>query len=606
MILICGGKGVKELDLPYKEVMGYMVETEKSLMCLKLKTVGASERCIGILIDESIESDIEIEEEVRKKVKIYGSSRELLEYLERGGVGKEERELEDKEKEGIEYIEEECEYEFTDYGGFEYIGEETELEFVDYEYEDEEKEKSSQEELEKEIKRRERVEEDLKRVSKEKERLEREKEEEVKKLREGYKKEIIYTKAKAEKEIKELKARIEEERGIREEAVSEVRSELEKELEEKEKELELEKEKGKESIKKIKDLATRELKKKEKELKEEQASQKKKLEDLERALGVRIKVLEEELLKKEEEVGVLKEIRDALEEQVKEESVKEKREQGRERSELELLRKELELKESELRLKETELRIKEKEIKKEKKEIEKEGKESKEVEKEIISYVKDPKKPLKERKEKEGESIGEVKVLASGGGESTYLMLSEVKELLKERSGLLVIDYTNDTYLKTMLKIKGVQKVSIRLKEEGVGVEEVSELIGGNRVIPSNQFNDISLMSIEWKEMLKKVREEVGEDYEILVLLGDINTFVNRYVCNELSKKEGGLSIFVKSNPLVLKSLWGAIKYLPKETKARIVALDYVKGVDKILTELGKTNEVERVEGKINWLKVLR
>lgn len=200
-----------------------------------------------------------------------------------------------------------------------------------------------------------------------------------------------------------------------------------------------------------------------------------------------------------------------------------------------------------------------------------------------------------------GRLSSKIHIISCGSGDSMYSMLTKVKGLIDGGFDGLVVDFSNDSYLRAKYKITNNQLSSILLGDEGFTVPKLSKEVNRCTFIPTTLYNDISLLMVDWVEVIKRLDMYAGGK-DIVLLFGNINNFTVRHTVSKLSTI-GSLNVFVKCNPIILSSLWGDLKFIPAE-RVRVVALDYIDMVSTFITELGKTHSVLAFESDIEWSKL--
>ncbi len=219
------------------------------------------------------------------------------------------------------------------------------------------------------------------------------------------------------------------------------------------------------------------------------------------------------------------------------------------------------------------------------------------------TYAKNPKASSRECFNDEGKQVlsklkSNVHILSCGGGDSLYRMLSQLTNVINGRGNAVIVDFTNDSYLKAKHKITNGQMSSILIGDEKYSVSQLVSRINKVDLIPSSLFNDISLLMLDWVEVLKKL-DYYANGRDIILVFNNINNFTVRHTVSKLATV-GQLNVFVKCNPLVLSSMWGDLKFIPSE-RVKIVSMDFIPMVKNVLEEFGKTHSVEAFDKDIEW-----
>ena len=207
----------------------------------------------------------------------------------------------------------------------------------------------------------------------------------------------------------------------------------------------------------------------------------------------------------------------------------------------------------------------------------------------------------KDDMQKIGRLSSKIHIISCGSGDSMYSMLNKVKGLIDEGFEGVVVDFSNDSYLRAKYKVTNNQLSSILLDDESFTVPKLSKDVNRCKFIPTTLYNDISLLMLDWVEIVRKLDSYAGGK-DIILLFGNMNNFAVRHTISKLATI-GSLNVFVKCNPIILSSLWGDLKFIPSE-RVRVVALDYIPMVSNFIAELGKTHSVLAFESDVEWSKL--
>lgn len=206
--------------------------------------------------------------------------------------------------------------------------------------------------------------------------------------------------------------------------------------------------------------------------------------------------------------------------------------------------------------------------------------------------------------QEELQRIGKIKspiyIFASGAGDSLHSMLKNVKELIDNKSNVLVVDFSNDYYLTARYRIQS-RDSSMMLKDPNVEVESVIKDVNGLKIVPTTFYNDIGLLGVDWATVMSKLLA-YANGKPIILLFNNINSFSVRYTVSKLATI-GKLHIFAKSSPPVLSTLLGDIAFIP-EGRFKVIAMDYIDIVQPVLEQISKKNEVVAFKDRINWGKI--
>lgn len=214
---------------------------------------------------------------------------------------------------------------------------------------------------------------------------------------------------------------------------------------------------------------------------------------------------------------------------------------------------------------------------------------------------------------KEGFSENELKVMgklnstytvcACGSGDSCHSMLKQVRHYMDKHSEAIVVDFTNDSYLASMFNIAVKGTHTMALFKEDVNPITLLKEAGPckAKIIPSTNFNDIALISVDWSKILRKI-DDMACGKHVILLFGNINNFNVRYTVSKLGSLLP-LYVFVKSSPIILKVLYSDMQFIPKE-RMNLIALEYIESVQSILQAFSNMVNVTAVSNEVNWAKL--
>lgn len=221
------------------------------------------------------------------------------------------------------------------------------------------------------------------------------------------------------------------------------------------------------------------------------------------------------------------------------------------------------------------------------------------------SYAQNHKASLREGYSQEdikrmGKISSSIHIYASGGGESLHTFMKSVNDLIENRANVLIVDFSNDQYLISKHRIK-TRDTSILLRDDFIAVKDLVKSVNGVPIIPTGFFNDIALLTFDWIDVIKRLNQ-IAQGRPILFIFNSINSFAVRYTVSKLGTL-GEASIFAKSNPLVLTSLFADIAFIP-ENRFKVVALDYIDIVNPILKHMSNTKKVVAFKEGVEWEKI--
>ena len=194
-------------------------------------------------------------------------------------------------------------------------------------------------------------------------------------------------------------------------------------------------------------------------------------------------------------------------------------------------------------------------------------------------------------------------VCACGSGDSCHGMLKQVRHYMDKHSESIVVDFTNDSYLASMFNIAVKGSHTMALFKDDVNPITLLKEVGPckAKIIPSTNYNDIALISVDWSKILRKI-DEMACGKHVILLFGNINNFNVRYTVSKLASLLP-LYIFVKSSPIILKVLYSDMQFIPKE-RMNLIALEYIESVQSILQAFSNMVNVTAVTNEVNWSKL--
>lgn len=203
----------------------------------------------------------------------------------------------------------------------------------------------------------------------------------------------------------------------------------------------------------------------------------------------------------------------------------------------------------------------------------------------------------REEAEKIGKVTSPVHIFASGAGDSLHTMLKNVTQLMEKNPKALYVDFSNDYFMTARYRIK-TKDSSLLLANKDVSVESLVKNLNGVQFIPTTFYNDIALLGVDWVTVLQKLFA-YAKGRPIIFLFNSISSFSVRYTVSKLATI-GKLSVFVKSNPVILATLFGDIKFIPAE-RAKVVAMNYIEVVAPVLNEIAQKYHVKAFNETVNW-----
>lgn len=221
------------------------------------------------------------------------------------------------------------------------------------------------------------------------------------------------------------------------------------------------------------------------------------------------------------------------------------------------------------------------------------------------SYMNNPRASLREGfSQQDLQSLGKMKskmyIFAMGAGDSYYTFMKSFYAFLESNPSALVIDFTNDPFLSSKLRLQ-TKDTSMQLANPEVPLESLVKQYKNVSLIPSAFYNDISLLNFDWINIIKRI-QGYADGRPIIFLFNSISSFSVRYTVSKLATV-GELSVFVKCNPVIINSLNVDLIFIP-EQRLKIVAMDYIDLVGSMLQKMGNKYKVQ-AHKTINWSKVI-
>jgi hypothetical protein len=199
-----------------------------------------------------------------------------------------------------------------------------------------------------------------------------------------------------------------------------------------------------------------------------------------------------------------------------------------------------------------------------------------------------------------GKKTSSLYIFASGAGDSLHGMLKNVKALIDKNPNALIVDLSNDYFLNVRYRIQ-TKDSSMMLNDKDIELGSIVKEINGTKIIPTTFYNDIALLSMDWATIIKKLMV-YASGKPIILLFNNVNSFSVRYTVSKLATI-GQLFVFAKSNPVVLSTLLGDLKFIPNQ-RVKVVATDYIDVVQAVLEQVAKTYAVTTFKEGVVWSKL--
>lgn len=194
-------------------------------------------------------------------------------------------------------------------------------------------------------------------------------------------------------------------------------------------------------------------------------------------------------------------------------------------------------------------------------------------------------------------------VLCSGSGKSLTEYIKQVRDFIKTKKNVVILDFTGEVLLPVSLGLKS-QEHSFMLRDDQIPVEKVLKQVGDILCSFSRPFNDIALLGVDWVTLLQRVTAVTGGK-PIILLFGCISSFAVRTAVGQLAPAtvSGSASCFVHSNALLITSILSQLTFLPKSSY-QLVGLNYVPDFVEVYKVVGKTNKVITFSDLVDFTKL--
>ncbi len=194
-----------------------------------------------------------------------------------------------------------------------------------------------------------------------------------------------------------------------------------------------------------------------------------------------------------------------------------------------------------------------------------------------------------------------VSVLTCATGDSRYSMLKEVLNLLESSKGIVLVDFSNDSYMYGMCHAKGKTENSMNLLYDEINPYSLMTHVKKSDVFVSTSFNDIMFLSMNWCDLLEKL-DAVSDGRPIVLLFGGLNNFNVRCAVSLLTSFASGY-VFAKTSPVILSTVFSDLQFIPKD-RLKVVILDYIDILENLVNEFKKVYKVEVFKEKVVWSKL--
>ena len=200
-----------------------------------------------------------------------------------------------------------------------------------------------------------------------------------------------------------------------------------------------------------------------------------------------------------------------------------------------------------------------------------------------------------------GKLTSQIHIFAAASGDSYYTYMKALNALLEKKPNVLVVDFSNDQYLISKHKVR-TRDSSMQLRDKTIKIESLVKDMGGVSVIPTAVYNDISLLTLDWIDIIKRLNA-YANGRPIIFLFNSINSFSVRYTVSKLGTI-GEASIFANSNPIILSALLGDMAFIPSN-RYKVVALNYIDIVRRFLDHMSQTHKVVAFKDGVEWKKII-
>lgn len=221
------------------------------------------------------------------------------------------------------------------------------------------------------------------------------------------------------------------------------------------------------------------------------------------------------------------------------------------------------------------------------------------------SYLSSPRAKLQEGFYKDemsryNKTNSQVHIFANAGGTGVDMSGQYILNLLKGKESVVLIDFSNDMYLRHRLKAPP-SLTSLKLDEPDVSVEKNAFKVGVSHYVPTSMFHDIALLGMDWIEILNKVNT-FAKGRRVIFMFNSISSFAVKHTFSRLCTIGQGF-VLAESKPSVLATLIVDLKFFPPQSLT-VIVFKYIKEVQEILQMFTNNFAVKAFGNITDWSTV--
>lgn len=199
-----------------------------------------------------------------------------------------------------------------------------------------------------------------------------------------------------------------------------------------------------------------------------------------------------------------------------------------------------------------------------------------------------------EEKAKLPKDYSNIQVIACGGGDSLYRMLTMVSNNAKESSKPFVfVDLTGD-YINSLHH--KCEDVALMFKESMT--EEIKgkitkgcRKVNNSVIVSCDPYHDITLLGVNWGIFLNNLVTMFSNKVNIVILLNSIQSFPVEYTLSKLATIIKA-RIFVQCTPVLIKYLYGKMSTIPVSRSIKWLVSDYFEDAESMLKAVAQKYSV--------------
>lgn len=194
-------------------------------------------------------------------------------------------------------------------------------------------------------------------------------------------------------------------------------------------------------------------------------------------------------------------------------------------------------------------------------------------------------------------SKSKLHILANAGGTGVDVSGQYILNLLNGKESVVLVDFSNDLYLRHRLKVSS-NKTSLKLGNSDVKVEEMAVKQGNSHYVASSLFHDITLLGMDWIEILNKVNA-FADGRRVIFMFNSISSFAVKNTFSRLCTLGKG-HLLAESKPSVLATLKMELKFFPPQS-LNVVVFKYITEVQEMLQSFTKEFMLQAFDAITDW-----